>query len=191
MNLKEYPNINRNMNSQVNVVRLEMISSIEERFKYLFKGDCYSKAVMLDPKTKGNKWFSERRKTRTLDLLKIELSGLGRSPIDQPPAVKPSKNPLYDQIFGGSGQILSTELEKWILEPACPKETPSRGYFGDRPEYKGIGKLYRIYCSTPATAVSVEQLWSEAGHLTQRRRSCLSSHLLKERLLNRKPQEKY
>jgi len=166
-----------------------MVSSVEERFKFVFQNDWYSKAVILDPKTKGNMWFSERRKTRTIELLRNEIVQLKVTAPTKPEESPKKKITIYDQIFGATQNHTianPTEIDKWILELPGTKHCSNRIYFSGRLEYKAIPVLYRMYCSTPATAVSVEQLWSEAGYLTERRRSSMSSVLLVERLFYKK-----
>nr|XP_014349286.1 PREDICTED: zinc finger BED domain-containing protein 1-like [Latimeria chalumnae] len=70
---------------------------------------------------------------------------------------------------------VQTELENYILEPCIPPDQdPLEWWRVNENRYRKLARLAKAYLCIPATSVPAERVFSAAGLIVNRLRSCLS-----------------
>jgi hypothetical protein len=124
--------------------------------------------VLFDPKTKDTTMGTSQY-LPLIACARAEFSK--RFPIEPGTARNPPT--LLERMLRHQ-TVQADELDRYLLAPPC-QTTEHQSKWFTQMSFSKIFQLYRIYCSPPGSAVSIERLWSLAGHLITRRRSRMSA----------------
>lgn len=80
-------------------------------------------------------------------------------------------------------QLLEKEVRDYFNEPDMNiRGDPLEWWREKRHQYPHLAKLARKYLAVPATSAPSERVWSIAGNIKDKKRSCLKEKLLNELL---------
>ena len=148
-----------------------------------------TKACFLDPRFKSLKFLSEASRTEVICDLKLDINLIhpvdsSRVSLEPLPKKSNSEHKLMDfigEMAGSSKKMesclsleeqLDTEISRYKGEEHTDK-SPLLWWSSFKGRYPLLTQLAKHYLAIPATSVSCERVFSEAGHVVNKKRSCL------------------
>ena len=107
----------------------------------------------------------------------IEFSSYS-STQEQPPVIKKAKKSALDILLGPEedtrGRTIKDEAEAYFHEKVCARKTNVLEWWKlNESRFPNIAKLAKAVMCIPATSAPSERLFSAAGHIVNKRRTCL------------------
>ena len=98
---------------------------------------------------------------------------------EQPPVIKKAKKSALDILLGPEentrGRTIKDEVEAYLNEKVCAHNTNVLEWWKlNESRFPNIAKLAKAVICIPATSTPSERLFSAAGHIVTKRRTCLS-----------------
>lgn len=98
---------------------------------------------------------------------------------EQPPVIKKAKKSALDILLGPEedtrGRTIKDEVEAYLHEKVCARKTNVLEWWKlNEARFPNIAKLAKAVICIPATSTPSERLFSTAGHIVSKRRTCLN-----------------
>lgn len=142
-------------------------------------------ATSLDPRFKDLKCLPRAERepvwAKLSELVKAEEPAL-QPPMEEEPEPPKKKTALL--LMGSESESdeetpVSNVVERYKVEPSASEDQcPLKWWSEHTACYGNMAHIAQKYLGTPATTVPCERLFSLAGHIVQKRRSCLSSDIV-------------
>ena len=143
-------------------------------FYWNFFSDDYLLSTILDPRIKsmGNKVEEE-------EILHKKYEEYRENYLPTPIESHASSLTPFS-IFEQKQLKASDEVEEYLKEDKIPfNQCPFNWWLNKKEKYPILAKMARIYLAIPATSISSERLFSDAGNLLSAKRSRIDSELFK------------
>ena len=150
-----------------------------------------NKATFLDPRFKSLLFLSESERFHTITNIELEVSDIysnfsqEATQSHEPPPKKKKEEykllKLIDDVINPSTETLSNlsaterakaETSRYVAESTV-QEDPLVFWKTNSERYPSLSALARKYLAIPATSVPSERAFSCAGHIVNKKRSCL------------------
>ena len=98
---------------------------------------------------------------------------------EQPPVIKKAKKSALDILLGPEedtrGRTIKDKVEAYLHEKVCARKTNVLEWWKlNEARFPNIAKLVKAVICIPATSTPSERLFSAAGHIVSKKRTCLN-----------------
>jgi hypothetical protein len=177
-------------------MREELFCALETRFHAINDNENYVMATVTDPQFKSK--FADPKGKELLMAKISELPGLSTESnveVQSPPEKKARKDnhddlwACFDEIATGSSERLTPaidqerEVHSFLALPLTPVKQCPYQWTINRASYPNIFCIAKRYLSAPSSRVYSEQLFSEAGNISEAKHNRLNPHKSESLLL--------
>jgi len=151
----------------------EMLVKYNKYFEF-FKDHCYI-SMILDPRIK-DRLLKPEDKNKVYIIIKNIYDTYKNKPDEK----KINENTFFSSLFPTQIDI-DNEIDNYLRATVLGEKSDVLSFWNANKNYfPTLSKMARDYLSIPATSVSCEEMFSEAGDIITKKRNNLSSKLIEE-----------